>query len=127
MPTTPPVRVGIVGVGLMARYHLSNMLPRDDTHVVAVCEPSAMAFFRYANSGTRVHTCRDPYLDLLRLRGNAFAVTQRARFTASSGSLTVGTRLRKLKPAACPHNLARAFAGRALDNRSARVARSLAS
>ena len=43
MPTTPPVRVGIVGVGLMARYHLSNMLPRDDTHVVAVCEPSAMA------------------------------------------------------------------------------------
>ncbi len=44
MASIEPVRVGVVGVGLMARYHLANMLPRDDTHVVAVCEPSAVAF-----------------------------------------------------------------------------------
>lgn len=43
MTSTDPVRVGIVGVGLMARYHLSNMLPRHDTRVVALCEPSTSA------------------------------------------------------------------------------------
>ena len=44
MASNPPVRVGIVGTGLMARHHLTTMLPRDDTRVVAVCEPSAEAF-----------------------------------------------------------------------------------
>ena len=44
MSSTPPVRVGIIGVGLMAQYHLRQMLPREDTRVVAVCEPSAAAF-----------------------------------------------------------------------------------
>jgi predicted dehydrogenase len=39
-----PVRVGMIGAGLMARYHLATMLPRDDTVVVAVCEPSDAAF-----------------------------------------------------------------------------------
>ena len=43
MSSTPPVRVGIIGVGLMARYHLTTMLPRDDTRVVAICEPNAAA------------------------------------------------------------------------------------
>jgi predicted dehydrogenase len=43
MSSTPPVRVGIVGVGLMAYHHLTNMLPRDDTRVVALCEPSPTA------------------------------------------------------------------------------------
>lgn len=38
------VRVGIIGTGLMARGHLRNMLPREDTVVVAVCEPSPSAF-----------------------------------------------------------------------------------
>ena len=33
--------MGIIGTGLMARGHLRNMLPREDTVVVAVCEPSA--------------------------------------------------------------------------------------
>lgn len=37
------VRVGIIGTGLMARGHLRNMLPREDTVVVAVCEPSPAA------------------------------------------------------------------------------------
>jgi predicted dehydrogenase len=38
------IRVGIIGTGLMARSHLRNMLPREDTVVAAVCEPSAAAF-----------------------------------------------------------------------------------
>jgi predicted dehydrogenase len=42
--STQAVRVGIIGMGLMARGHLRNMLPREDTVVVAVCEPSASAF-----------------------------------------------------------------------------------
>ncbi len=33
-------RVGFIGTGVMARYHLDGMLIRDDTAVVAVCEPS---------------------------------------------------------------------------------------
>jgi predicted dehydrogenase len=44
MSTTEPIRVGMIGAGLMARYHLTTMLPRDDTAVVAVCEPSDAAF-----------------------------------------------------------------------------------
>jgi predicted dehydrogenase len=38
---TSPLRVGLLGAGLMARYHLSTMLTRRDTEVVAVCEPMA--------------------------------------------------------------------------------------
>jgi predicted dehydrogenase len=34
-------RVGFIGVGIMARAHLGEMLHRDDTEVVALCEPSA--------------------------------------------------------------------------------------
>ena len=44
MPTADPIRVGVIGTGAMARYHLHDMLPRDDTVVVAVCEPSEAAF-----------------------------------------------------------------------------------
>ncbi len=44
MATTSAVRVGIIGAGAMARYHLTTMLPRADTVVAAVCEPSAAAF-----------------------------------------------------------------------------------
>jgi predicted dehydrogenase len=44
MSMTDPVRVGVVGAGAMARHHLSTMLPRDDTVVVAVCEPSGVTF-----------------------------------------------------------------------------------
>lgn len=44
-PTATPVtRVGLFGTGLMARYHLSTMVGRPDTEVVAVCEPSAAAW-----------------------------------------------------------------------------------
>jgi predicted dehydrogenase len=42
--STDAIRVGIIGTGLMARTHLRNMLPREDTVIVAVCEPSAAAF-----------------------------------------------------------------------------------
>jgi predicted dehydrogenase len=42
--STGAIRVGIIGTGLMARGHLRNMLPREDTVVVAVCEPSPAAF-----------------------------------------------------------------------------------
>ena len=34
-------RVGFIGLGVMARVHLGDMLRRSDTEVVAVCEPSA--------------------------------------------------------------------------------------
>lgn len=34
----------MIGTGLMGRGHLRNMLPREDTVVAAVCEPSAAAF-----------------------------------------------------------------------------------
>jgi predicted dehydrogenase len=52
MASTPPVRVGIVGVGLMAQHHLRQMLPREDTRVVAVCEPSVAAFEAAAETFT---------------------------------------------------------------------------
>jgi predicted dehydrogenase len=38
------VRVGIIGLGVMARSHLQTMLPREDTIVAAVCEPSPVAY-----------------------------------------------------------------------------------
>ena len=44
MATTQRVRVGMIGAGVMARYHLTTMLPRNDTAVVALCEPSVDAF-----------------------------------------------------------------------------------
>jgi predicted dehydrogenase len=37
------VRVGFIGVGAMARYHLRDILARSDTEVTAICEPSAAA------------------------------------------------------------------------------------
>ena len=44
MATWTPTRVGIFGTGLMARSHLTTMLGRSDTVVVAVCEPSEAAW-----------------------------------------------------------------------------------
>lgn len=44
MSTREPVRVGMIGAGAMARYHLTTILPRDDTVVAALCEPSVDAF-----------------------------------------------------------------------------------
>ena len=38
------VRVGFIGVGVMARYHLNDILGRADSEVVAVCEPSPQAY-----------------------------------------------------------------------------------
>jgi len=37
-------RVGFIGMGVMARYHLGEMLRRPDTEVVAVCEPAGANF-----------------------------------------------------------------------------------
>ena len=37
------VRVGFIGVGSMARYHLADILARPDTDVTAICEPSEVA------------------------------------------------------------------------------------
>jgi len=51
---TDPVRVGIVGMGAMARSHLRNMLPREDTVVVAVCEPSPSALGLTATEFSRI-------------------------------------------------------------------------
>jgi predicted dehydrogenase len=38
------IRVGFIGLGVMAQAHLVEMLDRTDTDVLAVCEPSAVAF-----------------------------------------------------------------------------------
>jgi predicted dehydrogenase len=44
MTTYAPVRLGVIGVGSMGRYHLRSMIGRDDTVIPAVCEPSDAAF-----------------------------------------------------------------------------------
>lgn len=44
MTPTTPVRVGFIGAGMMARYHLTSMLARDETVVTAVCEPTPVAY-----------------------------------------------------------------------------------
>ena len=44
MPSPERVRVGVMGTGAMGRVHLTTMLSRDDTEVVAVCEPSPGAY-----------------------------------------------------------------------------------
>jgi predicted dehydrogenase len=40
MSTPAPTRLGVIGTGLMARHHLRTTLDREDTRVVAICEPS---------------------------------------------------------------------------------------
>lgn len=40
MTVAAPTRVGLIGVGAMARHHLRVMLDHPDTTVVAACEPS---------------------------------------------------------------------------------------
>lgn len=42
--TEARTRVGFIGMGVMARVHLGDMLRRDDTEVTAVCEPSPAAY-----------------------------------------------------------------------------------
>ncbi|MBA2719134.1 MAG: Gfo/Idh/MocA family oxidoreductase [Chloroflexi bacterium] len=44
MTESVPIRVGFIGLGVMARTHLRDILMRADTEVVAVCEPSSVAF-----------------------------------------------------------------------------------
>ena len=44
MAETQRVRVGFIGMGVMARVHLADMVRRADTEVVAICEPSAAAY-----------------------------------------------------------------------------------
>jgi predicted dehydrogenase len=41
--TNAPIRLGIIGLGGMARYHLRDLLSRRDTVVAALCEPSPAA------------------------------------------------------------------------------------
>jgi predicted dehydrogenase len=42
--TEAPIRVGFIGVGVMARFHLTEILRRADTEIVALCEPAAAAY-----------------------------------------------------------------------------------
>jgi predicted dehydrogenase len=45
MVADQPVRVGLVGCGGMARYHLERMLKQQDTtRIVAICEPAPAAY-----------------------------------------------------------------------------------
>ena len=53
-------RVGFIGAGGMARYHLEGMLARNDTSVVAVCEPSAAAYAKTAELFDRAGRAAPP-------------------------------------------------------------------
>jgi predicted dehydrogenase len=44
MTAQRPTRVGFIGVGVMARVHIADMLRGRDTEVVAVCEPAPAAY-----------------------------------------------------------------------------------
>jgi predicted dehydrogenase len=44
MDASKQTRVGFIGLGVMARFHLGDMLRRPDTEVVAVCEPVGANF-----------------------------------------------------------------------------------
>jgi predicted dehydrogenase len=44
MTAQRPTRVGFIGAGIMARIHIADMLRRQDTDVVAVCEPNPAAY-----------------------------------------------------------------------------------
>src|SRR5262245_20951137 len=44
MTDPAPTRVGFMGMGVMARFHLAEVLRRTDTEVVAICEPSPAAY-----------------------------------------------------------------------------------
>jgi predicted dehydrogenase len=44
MTSQRPTRVGFIGVGVMARVHIGEMLRGQDTEVVAVCEPAPAAY-----------------------------------------------------------------------------------
>ena len=44
MAETQRIRVGFIGMGVMARVHLADMVRRTDTEVTAICEPSAAAY-----------------------------------------------------------------------------------
>jgi predicted dehydrogenase len=44
MSDAPITRVGFIGVGVMARVHMADILRRQDSQVVAVCEPAAPAY-----------------------------------------------------------------------------------
>jgi len=44
MTSQQPTRAGFIGVGVMARVHIADMLRGGDTEVVAVCEPAPAAY-----------------------------------------------------------------------------------
>lgn len=44
MTSQRPTRVGFIGVGVMARVHIDDILRGGDTEVVAVCEPAPAAY-----------------------------------------------------------------------------------
>lgn len=63
---TQPLRVGLVGAGGFARYHLSAMLNQQETtQVVAICEPSPAAYQKAADLFTAHGLAAPPrYADL---------------------------------------------------------------
>jgi len=50
MAQSPHIRIGFIGLGVMARFHLSDIIDRPDTEVVAVCEPSPDAYVAAAEA-----------------------------------------------------------------------------
>ena len=58
MRRSSPARVGFIGLGMMARGHLQDILEQSDSRVVAICEPSeaaaALAAKMFTDRGLRV-------------------------------------------------------------------------
>ena len=80
---------------------------RDDVQIAGLgTETAAVTFFGNTHPRTGIDAGRDPDLDLLGLWRHAFAVAERARLAAAARAFAIGTRLRKLQPAAGPHYLA---------------------
>jgi predicted dehydrogenase len=53
MAAAARIRLGFIGLGVMARYHLTDVLGRSDTEVTAVCEPSPAAYAEVAERFAR--------------------------------------------------------------------------
>jgi predicted dehydrogenase len=60
MTDSAPTRVGFIGTGVMARYHLEGMIGRADTSVDAVCEPNDAAYVRIAELFTALDDAPPP-------------------------------------------------------------------
>ena len=107
MTAIAPTRVGFIGAGGMARYHLEGMVGRPDTAVTAICEPSPAAYARaaevFAGSGRSAPPNEpdlDRFLDRFRDELDAvFIITPHAfHFRQATAALEAGLDVLLEKP-----------------------------